>query len=85
MIILMVCKGKLEGKYEIQSTLKDYMKQQETVFLKYAFTIVSKIIREGRLFLITTRMCMLVQLIVEILVMQMSYSSGGTNVQLHSS
>lgn len=38
MIILMVCKGKLEGKYEIQSTLKDYMKQQETVFLKYAFT-----------------------------------------------
>lgn len=38
MIMLMVCKGKLEGKYEIQSTLKDYMKQQETVFLKYAFT-----------------------------------------------
>lgn len=30
-------------------------------------------------------MCMLVQLIMEILVMQMSYSSGETNVQLHSS
>lgn len=38
MIIFMVYKGKLEGKYIIQSTLKNYMKQQETVFLKYAFT-----------------------------------------------
>lgn len=38
MIIFMVCKGKLKGKYIIQSTLKNYMKQQETVFLKYAFT-----------------------------------------------
>lgn len=38
MIIFMICKGKLEGKYIIQSTLKNYMKQQETVFLKYVFT-----------------------------------------------
>lgn len=38
MIILIIYKKKLEKKYKIQNTLKNYIKQQKTIFLKYTFT-----------------------------------------------